>query len=152
MATSGYCGGVRKSNKPELLEAEVFIDARGALTHFGSAEFLARRMYFIRPEISAGLRGWHGHKDEAKLFLCISGEIRLSCARVLDWEIGSSEAPEEFVIRGNSRSAVFVPRGYANAIEPLSGTSEVLVLSDKCLSDSLMDDFRFTHLQRNDGS
>jgi dTDP-4-dehydrorhamnose 3,5-epimerase-like enzyme len=131
--------------EPIKLSGTSHVDARGLLLFNNQAvltEF--KRMYSIENAPEKPFRGWHGHKFEAKGFICLEGRVRIGGVRIDDWTKPSAELnvfSEE--LEAGSMDFVYLPAGYANAILSLEGGSTVLVFSSSTLTESKEDDYRF---------
>ena len=130
---------------PALIQPSRHIDERGIVSHFRDTVLdSVRRIYFISSSPEAGFRGWHGHKYESKTFLVIEGTVRVSCVRVTSWDdnpVGVYQ--KSFVLEKIKNELLVVPEGYANGIEACSETATVMVMSNRTLAESQMDDYRF---------
>ncbi len=135
------------TNQPTILKRQVHLDNRGEVLHYGSQALGGiQRLYVVRPSLEAGFRGWHGHKKEAKAFLCLSGSVRISSVRVDDWEKPTGLGPaESWHLDAKVGDLLVIPDGYANGIEPLEAGVSVLVMSNRTLKQSLDDDYRYPH-------
>ena len=128
---------------PRLIRLEEFSDERGSVHHYGTTELdCVKRVYFISPSMSAGFRGWHGHKFESKTFRCIRGSFMVSSVKVLDWEKPAGDKPVSHELKASEGSLLIVPAGFANGMVALEENSQVMVMSNKSLQESLGDDFR----------
>jgi dTDP-4-dehydrorhamnose 3,5-epimerase-like enzyme len=129
---------------PKLLNGQDFMDERGSVYHYGATALDSiKRLYFISPSQSAGFRGWHGHKFESKTFRCIRGSFEVSSVRILDWDAPSGGETYKFHLSADSGELLIVPEGFANGILCMEVGSVLMVMSNKTLSESLEDDFRF---------
>lgn len=131
--------------KPQKFSGKSHIDSRGALLFNNQAEISEfKRMYVIENSQEEPLRGWHGHRVEAKGFICLSGKVRIGAVEVDDWtEPSEGLAVYSDELTERSMDFIYIPGGYANAILSLEPGSRVLVLSSSTLQDSLADDYRF---------
>jgi dTDP-4-dehydrorhamnose 3,5-epimerase len=131
--------------EPIKFPGERYLDSRGELL-FNNQAMLAefKRMYLIANAPGAPFRGWHGHKFEAKGFVCIEGAIRIGGVRIDDWANPSPglRVFSENLVAG-SMDFVYLPAGYANAIMSLESGSRVLVFSSSTLDESQEDDYRY---------
>lgn len=132
----------------ELIPAGVATDARGELRYCNDLpldEFV--RFYTIQNKSVGFVRGWHGHKIEAKAIIPLAGKIRVGAARVDDWANPSKDCfVGRFDLDADNPQALLIPGGFANAIVSLTPGALVGVFSSSSLEESLADDFRF----RND--
>jgi len=131
--------------KPQKFSGKSHIDSRGALLFNNQAEISEfKRMYVIENSQEEPLRGWHGHRAEAKGFICLSGKVRIGAVEIDDWtEPSEGLAVYSDELTERSMDFIYIPGGYANAILSLEPGSRVLVLSSSTLQDSLADDYRF---------
>ncbi len=133
------------NGEPTRLSGRSHLDARGILrfnNQAAIAEF--KRVYSIENSSENPLRGWHGHKFEAKGFICIKGKVRVGGVRIDNWS-DPSENLEVFSeeLEAGSMDFVYLPPGFANAILSLQEGSTVLVFSSSTLGESQDDDYRF---------
>ncbi len=132
-------------DEPIKLSGKVHVDARGIL-RFNNQVVLTefKRFYSIENSAENPLRGWHGHKNEAKGFICLKGKVRIGGVRIDNWEYPSPELGVFFEdLEAGTMDFVYLPAGYANAILSLEGDSTVLVFSSSTLNESKEDDYRF---------
>lgn len=131
--------------KIEILDGGIWNDARGALRYSNDLpvrEF--QRFYTIQNADEIHVRGWHGHRFEAKAFIALAGKIRVGLVEVDDWTNPSKELPvHTFDLDWHKPQVVLVPGGYANAILSLSQGAVAGVFSSSSLSESQADDVRF---------
>lgn len=113
--------------------------------HYGSAALGGvERVYFVAPRLEAGFRGWHGHKTESKVFLCLRGKVRISSVEMVDWQAPTAiGSPKTWELDGEYGELLLIPEGHSNGIEPLEENCVVLVMSNRSLEESLEDDFRY---------
>ena len=130
--------------KPEFIESNYFLDDRGYLqfaNDFSLDEF--KRFYVVENHRANFVRAWHGHKKEAKAFLCLSGEFKLGLVNPVDMENPDSSAvPEIFYLGERKPGILLVPGGYANGIQNLKEGSRLMVFSSSTVEESKNDDFR----------
>ncbi len=127
------------------MSGQSHIDSRGSLL-FNNSAILTKftRMYAINNAPENPLRGWHGHKNEAKGFICLKGKVRIGGVRIDDWDSPSPELRVFYEdLEAGTMDFVYLPAGYANAILSLEGDSTVLVFSSSTLDESKEDDYRF---------
>ena len=129
---------------PQLISLQTFNDQRGVVEHYSSNELpLIRRVYFVSPSTVGEFRGWHGHKREAKVFRCLEGEFEVFLAQVEDWMTPRAVRTQRYRLSAADGEILLVPGGYANAIVSLANGSRMMVMSDKTLSQSQSDDYRY---------
>lgn len=129
---------------PRLISLQTFNDDRGQVEHYSSSELPdVKRLYFVSPAIVGEFRGWHGHKEESKVFRCLEGSFEVYLAQVENWIEPRSRRTFHYQLSARSGEMLLVPGGFANAMISLISGSRMMVLSDKTLSQSAADDFRF---------
>ncbi|WP_209329505.1 WxcM-like domain-containing protein [Lunatimonas salinarum] len=130
--------------EPLLLKGGIHADERGNLLYNNELPKLGfdiKRYIIIEPR---GMRGWHGHRRESKLFTVVNGLVKILLIKPDDWENPSSDLPvSEYLLSGNG-DTLFVPGGYLCGMRCLSENGSVLVCSDKSLEESLNDSYKFS--------
>ena len=130
--------------RPKLVSINVFQDHRGLVEHYASTELPGiKRIYFVTPAKVGDFRGWHGHKFESKIFRCAEGEFDVHLARVTDWEAPQSTASYNYRLSASGGEMLLVPAGHANAMISRIPGSRMLVMSDRTLGESQLDDYRY---------
>lgn len=90
----------------------------------------------ISVETRDGRHEWNGHPEEEKLFVCISGSVRILMVRLDDWENPSFDLEVlEQVISAAHHRFLKVPAGYATAIQKISKDGKALELSSISQTD-----------------
>ena len=132
-------------SEPLLVSQVHFSDDRGDVMHYGAQTLgSVARIYFIRPKLEAGFRGWHGHRFESKIFRCVTGSFVVASVRVTDWSGNPFQAePQSWTLSAITGDLLIVPEGFANGILPLEEGSSLMVMSNRTLSESQGDDLRF---------
>jgi dTDP-4-dehydrorhamnose 3,5-epimerase len=129
----------------ELIEGGIASDERGSVRFVNSlplGEFT--RFYSIENKEVDIVRGWHGHRFEAKAIIALTGRIAVGAVQVDDWdEPGRNLKVHRFDLDSNSPSVLLVPGGFANAIMALTDGAIAGVFSSSTLEQSLNDDIRF---------
>lgn len=135
----------RLPNHPKRLVSFTHSDSRGTVEFINSLDLSDfKRAYIIENSLAEPFRGWHGHKQEAKVFICIQGSVRVGAVEIDSWlhPTGREQIFAE-TLQGGDLSAFVVPSGFANGFVNLEAGSRLLVLSDSTLQESKLDDFRF---------
>lgn len=92
-----------------------------------SGPFKAQR---ISIENKESFHGWFGHPKEEKLFLCLSGSMRILMVKPDNWEDPSLELKVlEQVLIANKSQMLYVPVGYVTAVQKISNDGQVLEFS-----------------------
>ncbi len=128
-----------------ILEGGIFRDHRGELVHMNDFHLEgAHRYYLLRHDTTEVIRGWHGHRFEAKWFQCLRGGFRLAFVRPDDWENPSPDLiPEIFTLTAARSQLLCLPAGYANCIRATEPDSLLLVFSGKVLDEAVLDSWRW---------
>jgi dTDP-4-dehydrorhamnose 3,5-epimerase len=128
-----------------ILEGGIFRDHRGELVHMNDFHLEgAHRYYLLRHDTTEVIRGWHGHRFEAKWFQCLRGGFRLAFVRPDDWENPSPDLiPQIFTLTAARSQLLCLPAGYANCIRATEPDSLLLVFSGKVLDEAVLDSWRW---------
>lgn len=128
-----------------ILQGGIFRDHRGELVHVNDFHLEgARRYYVIKHDSTEVVRGWHGHRFEAKWFQCLRGGFRLAFVKPDDWEHPSPDlVPEVFTLTAERSELLCLPAGYANCIRATEPDSILLVFSGKVLEEAVHDSWRW---------
>lgn len=124
-----------------ILQGGIFRDHRGELAHVNDFHLEgAHRYYVIKHDSTEVIRGWHGHRFEAKWFQCLRGGFRLAFVQPDDWEHPSPDlVPEVFTLTAERSELLCLPAGYANCIRATEPDSILLVFSGKVLEEAVHD-------------
>lgn len=128
-----------------IIKGNLFIDNRGELKYFNELKFgRIKRFYLIQQSDNTIVRGWHGHKFEAKWFCCVKGSFVLSFIRPDNWEEPSFDLkPQIFYLYERNSEVIYLPNGYANCIRALEKDSILLVYSEKEIEVAKKDSWRW---------
>jgi len=133
--------------KAQLFDTQVFVDDRG---HFRNIPFILSEYNFIGKRIylcdnfqTGTVRGYHYHKHEAKVFICLKGGIKfvLLPDDMIDHD-PTFWKPEIFTLSGTIPKALYVPANYANAWQTLTDDAIMLGVSNVTVEQSMKDDER----------
>lgn len=103
-----------------------------------------KRLYFIRHSDTNAVRAWQGHPLEGKCFLPVQGKFLVCWVKIDDFNNPSKELiAESIILDSSSRKIIEIPKGYANGLKALEPNSEILVLSELELQDSLKEKIRY---------
>jgi dTDP-4-dehydrorhamnose 3,5-epimerase-like enzyme len=103
-----------------------------------------KRFYTITHSSTKIFRGWQGHKKETKYFFVVKGTFKIFTIKIDSWNSPSSSLPlKESVLSDTNSKVLCVPGGFVTGIMAQKSDSRMLVLSDRHLEDSLVDDFRY---------
>jgi dTDP-4-dehydrorhamnose 3,5-epimerase-like enzyme len=129
----------------ELIRGGLAVDDRGEVGFVNDFTFDGvKRFYTVANHEQRFVRAWHGHRNEAKYVMAVSGAALVCCLEVDDWESPSSDLEvQRFVISERSPSVVRVPAGFVNGFMTLTADAKLLFFSTSTLEESLGDDVRF---------
>lgn len=129
----------------KTIDGEIFTDERGSIASVNGFDAEAiRRFYIISHPDTDVVRGWNGHQFERKWFYCIKGAFRLAIVKIDNWNNPSPTLkPEIFRLSATKSRIVAIPAGYASCMKADEPGSIIMVLSDKTLSESAQDSWKF---------
>src|SRR5581483_3849375 len=107
--------------QPKIIKGDKAIDDRGELTFVNDFNFKGvKRFYMVHnyPDTS-GIRGWHGHKVEAKYAFVARGLVDF-----LLWNMETGEKTK-FALSGNSPEILYIPAGYFHAYRTRTKKNQV---------------------------
>ena len=132
----------------QLFDRQLFVDDRGHFTNIPlelpKFNFKGKRVYVCDNFQKGTVRGYHYHKHEAKVFICLKGGIKfvllpedmMITIPAPNWE------PEEFTLSENIPKALYVPANYANAWQTLTDDTIMVGVSNVTVEQSMDDDIR----------
>ena len=133
-----------------LIDRNRFVDDRG---HFENVPlfileyekpFETARVYICDNFQKGTVRGYHHHKYEQKIFICLRGAVKFVLLPG-DMMIRTNPVvwkPEIFVLSADRNEALFIPENYANAWQSLTDDTILLGISDRTIKQSCEDDVR----------
>ena len=134
--------------KAQLFDRELFVDDRGHFTNIPlilpEFNFGGKRVYVCDNFQKGTVRGYHYHKHEAKVFICLKGGIKfvlLPEDTMLNTPV-PAWAPETFILSENIPKALYVPANYANAWQTLTDDTIMIGVSNVTIEQSMKDDER----------
>ncbi len=139
-----------KEEKAHLIDRTKFVDDRG---HFENIPlyilewekvFQTKRVYICDNFQKGTVRGYHHHRYEQKIFICLRGAVKfvllpkdmMICTTPPAWE------PQIFILSADMDKALFIPENYANAWQSLTDDTILLGISDRTVAESREDDVR----------
>ena len=134
-----------RANIPKLSRGGNHKDERGTVKFCNDFNMESiRRMYTTTPSIENPIRAWQGHKLEQKWFYCSKGSFIIHLYKPVNWNTPSKDLkPLLFELNEFDSNVLWIPGGYINGFKSLKENSELIIFSDKALSDSQSDDFRY---------
>ncbi len=133
------------SIKPKIIKGGIHVDDRGSMRFINDFKLdEIKRFYFIKhPDISV-IRAWQGHKVEKKLFYPISGSFLIAWVEIDNFDNPSMNLPSDsYILNSTNNEVLTIPGGYANGLMALEPNSEVMVLSDFDLKESIKEKNRY---------
>ena len=133
------------NNIPKELDLETFVDDRGILSFSNKLNLSSvKRFYTVQNFQKNFIRAWHAHKKESKIFILLKGAFLISCVKIDNWKKPSKKKKVyKFFTSDENKKIIFIPSSYANGFMSLRDDSTLLVLSNRSVSESIKDDFRF---------
>lgn len=122
-----------------------FEDYRGNLNYFNELDLSNfRRFYFITHTTTQSVRAWQGHPEESKVFIPTRGDFIIAAVKIDDFKSPSKDLkPNIFRLSSRHKSALIIPKGYANGLKATTSDSELLVFSEFELAQSVNEKVRF---------
>ncbi len=134
--------------KAKLFDRQLFVDDRGHFTNIPlilpDLNFKGKRVYVCDNFQKGTVRGYHYHKHEAKIFICLKGGIKfvlLPDDMMIKTPSGVWK-PETFTLSGTIPKALYIPSNYANAWQTLTDDTIMIGVSDVTVEQSMKDDIR----------
>ena len=138
---------INNINTPKLINKrlDTFKDNRGSLEYLNELDFsYFKRFYFITHSTTQSVRAWQGHPKESKVFIPTRGSFVIAVVKIDDFESPSKDLkPNIFRLSSCQKSALIIPDGYANGLKAIVPDSELLVLSEFELVQSVNEKIRF---------
>lgn len=130
---------------PKIIEGGKFSDHRGSISYVNDFSFAdIERFYIITNTQENPIRAWQGHKLDAKNFYCICGSFKIHFVKIDDWDNPSKELIiDTFLVSESDSKVIYIPAGYANAIESLEENSKLISFSTLPLANVSDDDVRY---------
>ena len=133
--------------KAQLFDRQLFVDDRGHFTNIPLTlpefDFEGKRVYVCDNFQRGTVRGYHHHKYEAKIFICLKGGIKfvllpgdMMSKYEKTWE------PEIFTLSENISKVLYIPANYANAWQTLTDDTIMVGVSNVTVEQSMKDDTR----------
>lgn len=131
--------------KPTIIKGGTFTDNRGSMRFVNGFHFKdVKRFYFIKHLDISIIRAWQGHQVEKKYFYPISGSFVVAWVKIDDFYNPSKYLKAEYhILSATDSEIISVPKGYANGLKALEPNSEIMILSDMHLEESVNEKIRF---------
>lgn len=136
-------------NKDKIIEGKIIVRDNGDIQFFNPFDIeneKIKRMYVLNLTKEAEFLGWHGHKFEKKWCVCLKGFAKIGIIKIDDFDNPSEDlTPEWYILKENDCEILSIPAGYANGVMKFTNIEhcKVLFFSDKTVSESENDDYRF---------
>lgn len=137
--------------KAKLFDNQLFVDDRGTFLNvpldYPKFNFQGKRTYICQNFQSGTVRGFHYHKKEQKIFICLKGAAKFALLPISETDNETIDPyntlPEVYILSENVPKALFIPAGYANAWQGLTNDTLLIGISDVTVEESIKDDIRF---------
>ncbi len=130
---------------PHLIEGGLSVDERGTVTFVNDFQFEGvKRFYTVANHERGFVRGWHGHRYEAKYVTVLRGAALIGVVELENWETPAREAVvQRFVLSATQPSILYIPPGYANSSRTLTDEALLMYFSTATLAESQADHLRY---------
>lgn len=130
---------------PEIIKGGIHYDERGSIRFVNDFSFdEVKRFYLIKHPDTSTVRAWQGHRFEKKFFYPIKGSFLIVCVLIDNFDMPSRNLSyDSYTLSSNSSEILAVPNGYANGLLALEPDSEVMVLSNFSVEDSINEKYRY---------
>lgn len=120
-------------------------DDRGSLAFINDLDLSQFKRFYVVENHSMGfVRAWHGHKQESKAVVVVSGSALVAAVKIDNFDSPSKDlSVERTVLSAEKPGALLIPAGYANGFMTLTEGAKVMFFSTSSLEESAGDDFRF---------
>lgn len=131
--------------QPTIIKGGTFADHRGAMRFVNEFRFEdVKRFYLIKHPFTDIVRAWQGHQFEKKYFYPISGSFVVAWVQIDDFENPALNLkPRYHILSAENSEIISIPKGYANGLKGLEPNSEIMVLSDMGLEESVNETIRY---------
>jgi len=135
------------SKEPTLIAGGFAVDDRGQVSFVNGFAFdPVQRFYIVENFSTQVVRGFHGHLNEEKFVIVVSGAAIIAAVRFGDPLNPNRDAkPHRFVLSDRQPQILHVPAGYANGFRPLEPRTKIMFFSTATLEESAKDDYRFPY-------
>lgn len=127
-----------------MILGAVNADARGRVRHvndFKPAQ--ADRFYCIYPSSAGVVRGWVGHRRDAKWFFVVRGAVKIGVVRPGDWQTPSPDlAVAVYTLTDEMSEVLAIPPGHFTACVTIAPDTIIMVFSTGRIEDASTDDYR----------
>lgn len=132
------------TKRPILIEGESILEDQDLLIYNRNFDLLSskiKRCYHLQPK---KFRAWQGHKKEQRWFMAVEGSLLLLLVEIDDWKNPSFNLKvQEHVLKAEEGDVLYVPRGYAVGIKPITKEPKLMVYSDFTTEESKKDFYDF---------
>ena len=140
---------MNKTIVPKLYKGEIFIDDRGIIGFNNELDLSdIKRFYTISNHVPGFIRAWHGHINEAKYFIMLSGSSIIVAIKMIQknniWEM-CYEQKHVQALSAKLPSVFYIPPKYANGFKLLTSDATLMVFSTNTIEESKQDDIRFPY-------
>ena len=129
----------------EIINGGSYADERGTITFINDFDMqLVKRFYRIKHHDTSIVRGWRGHKIEQRWFHVSTGTFQVKLIKIDNWKNpGKDLKIEVMVLSADENAVLYIPAGYASAIQSIEVNSELIVFADYAIDHAKHDDYLF---------
>src|SRR4051794_15861323 len=125
-------------NEPKLIPGNIAVDDRGEVGFVNDFDFGGvKRFYTVSNHRQGFVRGWHGHKHEAKYVTVVQGAALIAVVEIDNWEKPSQALPiRKFVLSARKPAVLWIPAGCANGFMSLTEDTKLIFFSTSTVQES----------------
>lgn len=143
--------------EPTVITGGLAVDDRGALSFCNNLDLSGSRRYYVIANHERNfVRGWHGSRRNAKVFIPITGtfvvawrNLYLDDAGLVDL-IKEPENHGRVVLSELNPQILVLPGGFLNANSALTEGARLMVINSLTLDEAKNDDFRAPLYSKDD--
>jgi dTDP-4-dehydrorhamnose 3,5-epimerase-like enzyme len=133
-------------SEPVFICGGLSIDDRGVVSFCNDFQFQGCKRFYTLSNFKVGyVRGWHGHKTEAKFVTVTRGAAVVCCAplEVFTCLDGDKVSVFRFVLSDKQPGVLYIPPGYANGCMALVEPTDMVHFSTLTMEETVGDSMRF---------
>ena len=129
----------------KLISGNSFSDQRGKISFINDISLKSiKRFYIIEHPDTTVIRAWQGHQYEEKYFYVVKGSFQFVFINPKDFKSpDANEMAVQYRLSSTHPEAIMLPERFISGFKALEINSVLLVFSNKELSESENDDFRW---------
>ena len=129
----------------KLISGDKFTDHRGTISFVNDLSLKnIKRFYIIEHPDMSVIRAWQGHEYEEKYFIVVKGSFQFVFINPKNFRSpGKNEKASQYSLSSNQPETIILPPKFISGFKALEKNSVLLVFSNKELSESKTDDYRW---------